>query len=109
LLDFTASGTALALLDPWGAQIDSAEKRLAAAKASGKYNSLTTPIGTLLDDPAARAVLEKHIPDLIGNSQIATARGITLSELGAFLPQRLTSGVLNAIDAELPAIPASGK
>lgn len=109
LLDFTASGTALALHDPWGAQIDSAEKRLAAAKASGKYNSLTTPIGTLLDDPAARAVLEKHIPDVIGNSQIATARGITLSELGAFLPQRLTSGVLNAIDAELPAIPASGK
>jgi hypothetical protein len=46
---------------------------------------------------------------VIGNSQIATARGITLSELGAFLPQRLTSGVLNAIDAELPAIPASGK
>lgn len=109
LLDFTASGRALALRDPWGPEIDSAEKKLAAARASGRYNSLTTLIGTLLDDPAARAVLRKHIPDMIGNSQFAMARGITLSELGAFVPQRLTPAVLEAIDAELPAIPASGK
>jgi para-nitrobenzyl esterase len=109
LLDFTASGTALAQRDPWGAEIDSAEKKLAAAKASGKYNSLTTPIGTLLNDPAARAVLQKHIPDVIGNSQIAMAWGITLSGLQAFMPQRLTPVVLDAIDAELPAIPAAPK
>ena len=109
LLDFTASGTALAQRDPWGAEIDSAEKKLAAAKASGKYNSLTTPIGTLLNDPSARAVLQKHIPDVIGDSRIAMAGGITLSALQAFMPQQLTPVVLDAIDAELAAIPAAPK
>jgi para-nitrobenzyl esterase len=108
LLDFTDAGTAVAMRDPWGAEIDANDKKLAAAKASGRYNSLITPLGTLLDDPAARAVLQKHIPDVIGNNQIAMARGITLSELQSFVPQ-ITPALLDAIDAELPAIPPAAK
>ncbi|MEO6361499.1 MAG: carboxylesterase family protein, partial [Sphingomicrobium sp.] len=79
LLDFTEAATAVAQRDPWGAEIDAAEKKLADAKASGKYNSLITPVGKLLDDPAARAVLQKHIPEVVGSPQIAMAREITLS------------------------------
>jgi para-nitrobenzyl esterase len=89
----------------WRCAID---KKLAEAKASGRYNSLITPLGTLLDDPAARAILQKHIPDVIGNSQIAMARGVTLSELQSFVPQ-LTPSLLDAIDAELPAKPPAAK
>ena len=94
--------------DPWGAEIDANDKKLAAAKASGRYNSLITPLGTLLDDPAARAVLQKHISDVIGSPQIAMARGITLSELQSFVPQ-ITPALLDAINAELPAIPAAAE
>jgi para-nitrobenzyl esterase len=108
LLDFTDTGSAVAMRDPWGAEIDAAEKKLAAARASGRYNSLITPLGTLLDDPAARAVLQKHIPQVIGNSQIGMARGITLAELQSFVPQ-LTQSLLDTIDSELPAIPPVAK
>jgi para-nitrobenzyl esterase len=109
LLDFTGAGTAVAQRDPWGAEIDDGEKKLAAAKASGHYNSLTTPIGELLDDAAARAVLQKHIPAVIGNSQIEMARGLTLEALQTFAPQQLTPAVVQAIDAELAMLPVHSK
>ncbi|MHA6720431.1 carboxylesterase/lipase family protein [Sphingomonas sp. RS6] len=107
IMDFSADGKPVVEKDPWGAEIDSAQKRLAAATASGKYNSLTTPLGTLLDDPAARAVLEKHIPQIIKSEQINMARGITLSALQSYVPQVLTDPMLKTIDAELAALPAS--
>ena len=106
LLDFTDVGTAVALRDPWGAEIDASEKKLAAARASGRYNSLITPIGTLLDDSAARAVLQKYVPGVVSSPQIAMARGVTLAELQAFMPQQLTEDVLSKVDAELPPVPA---
>jgi para-nitrobenzyl esterase len=109
LLDFTGAGTAMAQRDPWGAEIDEREQKLAAAKASGHYNSLTTPIGELLDDAAARAVLQKHIPAVIGNSQIQMARGVTLEALQAFAPQQLTPAAVQAIDAELSTLPVHSK
>jgi hypothetical protein len=62
-------------------------RRLAAAKASGHYNSLTTPIGTLLDNPAAKAVLERHIPDVIHSDKINMARGVTLDSLKFYMRQ----------------------
>ena len=105
LLDFTDSGTAVAQRDPWGAEIGEREHKLAAAKASGHYNSMTTPIGALLDDAAARAVLQKHIPAVIGNSQIAMARGVPLEALQPFAPNQLTPAVMQAIDAELSMLP----
>jgi para-nitrobenzyl esterase len=109
LLDFTDTGTAMAQRDPWGAEIDEREQKLAAATASGHYNSLTTPIGELLDDAAARAVLQKHIPAVIGNSQIEMARGLTLEALQTFAPQQLTPAVVQAIDAELSMLPVHSK
>lgn len=106
IMDFAAAGTPMVGKDPWGAEIDEGRKRLAAATASGKYNSLTTPLGTLLDDPAARAVLEKHIPQVIKNEQINMARGITLTALQAYLPQLLTDALLKTIDGELASLPS---
>jgi para-nitrobenzyl esterase len=108
LLDFTDTGTAVAQRDPWGAEIDEVEQKLAAARASGRYNSLTTPIGEMLDDAAARAVLQKHIPTVVGSSQIAMARGATLAALQQFVPRELTPAVMQAIDAELSMLPVAG-
>ncbi|MEO6361562.1 MAG: carboxylesterase, partial [Sphingomicrobium sp.] len=68
--------------------------------------SLITPVGKLLDDPAARAVLQKHIPEVVGSPQIAMAREITLSALQSFVPQQLTPAVMQIIDAELSGIPS---
>lgn len=109
LMDFTETGGAVAQKDPWGADIDQGQQRLAAAMASGHYNSLTTPLGTMLDDPAARAVLERHIPELIHNERVAMARGVTLAALQSYMPQQLSDAVLKVIDTELAALPKVSK
>lgn len=106
LMDFTDQGQAVAQKDPWGAEIDEGQKRLAAATASGRYNSLTTTVGTLLDDPAAKAVLARHIPQVIASEQINMARGVTLTALQSYMPQVLTDAMLKTIDGELAALPA---
>lgn len=106
LMDFTHQGEAVAQKDPWGAEIDAGEKRLAAATASNRYNSLTTTMGTLLDDPAAKAVLARHIPQVIASDQIDMARGVTLAALQSYMPQLLTDAMLKTIDGDLATLPA---
>lgn len=105
LMDFSAAGKAEPGKDPWGADIDQEVRRLTAAKASGHYNSLITPIGTLLDNPAAKAVLERHIPDVIHSDKINMARGVTLDALKSYMPQMLTDKTLQEIDADLATLP----
>jgi para-nitrobenzyl esterase len=104
LIDFTESAKAVAQKDPLGAEIDEAQAKIAAARASGHYSSLITPLGTMLDDPAARAVLEQEIPDVVNSDKIGMARGQTLVALQPYLPQ-LTDAKLRAIDAELAKLP----
>ncbi len=105
LMDFSAGGVATPQKDPWGEEIDKGAARLAAAQASGHYNSLTTELGTLLDDPAARAVLERHIAEVVRSPQIKMGRGLTLTALQSYLPQQLTDATLQQIDTELAALP----
>ncbi|AJP74244.1 carboxylesterase/lipase family protein [Sphingomonas hengshuiensis] len=105
LMDFSAQGTPVVGRDPWGAEIDEGQKRLAAATASGRYNSLTTPLGTMLDDPAAKAVLQRHIPQVIASERIAMARGVTLTALQSYMPQLLTDALLKTIDGDLASVP----
>jgi para-nitrobenzyl esterase len=109
LMDFSVAGKAMPGKDPWGADIDQGERRLAAARASGHYNSLLTPLGTLLDDPAARAVLERHIPGVIHSEQIVMARGVTLEALQSYMPQLVTDSIIKQIDSELAALPKPQK
>ena len=105
LADFAADGKVVVARDPWGAEIDRLSERLAAAKASGRYTTLTTPIGALLDDPAARAVLERHVPDFLKSPQLGMARGTTLYGLQTYLPDQFADPVLATIDRDLATVP----
>ena len=58
----------------------------------------------MLDDPAAKAVLERQIPDVIKSEQIGMARGVTLEALQSYIPS-LTDAKLKAIDADLAKVP----
>lgn len=79
----------------------------APALAQGApMSSGTTDIGTLLDNPAARAVLQKHLPALVANPQFAQARGLTLKAVQAYAPAALPESKLAAIDADLAKLPA---
>jgi hypothetical protein len=80
---------------------------VAAIDAAPTYSTEFTDIGTLLDNAATRAVLEKHLPDFVGNPQIEMARAMTLRQIQSFAPDIITDEVLANIDADLAAIPAA--
>jgi acetyl esterase/lipase len=73
---------------------------------SAKYSTAETKIGTLLDDPATKVILERVIPGLTTSRQIGMARGMTLKALQQYAPDTFTATRLAEIDAELVQLPA---
>jgi hypothetical protein len=73
---------------------------------SGHYTTSGTPIGVILDDPAAKAVLNKYAPQIANGAHISMARGVTLASLQQFAPDVLNDQVLAHIDAGLAKLPA---
>lgn len=72
----------------------------ASATAAAKYTTEETPIGTLLDDPEAKAIVEKHIPGFTTNDQVDMARAMTLKQVQQYAPDDVTDEKLAAIDAD---------
>ena len=66
--------------------------------------TLDTTIGTLLDDPQAKAVLDKQMPGISSNPMIAMAKGMSLNMILS-MPQAAQLGItkekVNAILAEI--------
>jgi hypothetical protein len=79
--------------------------RAEPALDASSYSSAGTQIGTLLDDPAARAILQKYLPDVVSSQRMDTVRPMTLKVLQEHAGGRVTDAVLAKIDAELAALP----
>lgn len=75
------------------------------AAAGAAMTTSQTDLGTLLDNPAAKAVLQKYISQLISNPQIEMARSMTLKQLQGFAGDALSDATLANIDADLSKIP----
>ena len=75
-----------------------------SATAAPKYSTSETEIGTLLDDPIAKAILEKNIPGFTTNDQVDMARAMTLKQVQQYAPDAMTDEVLAKIDAEFAAL-----
>jgi para-nitrobenzyl esterase len=86
-----------------------AQQASAPPAAGAPYSTATTTIGTLLDDPAAKAILFKYIPELATSQQIDQARGMTLKETQQFAPDKVSDQTLANIDAELARLPPPPK
>jgi hypothetical protein len=78
---------------------------IAQAQATAGLSVETTDLGTLLDNPAAKAVLAKHIPTLVANEQISMARALTLKQLQAYAGDIVTDEKLALIQADLDKLP----
>lgn len=78
---------------------------LAETPAAAPLSVETTDLGTLMDNPAAKAVLTKHIPLIINNDQIAAARSLTLRQLQQFTGDALPNETLTAIQSDLDKLP----
>jgi len=94
--------TAALLLSPSLACAQDAPKTAGA----GHYSTAATPIGDLLDDPAAKAVLAQDAPAVAGSDQLDMARGMTLRDIQQYAPEVLTDAVLAKLDADLAKLPA---
>ncbi|MCI0521578.1 MAG: hypothetical protein L0Z70_15145 [Chloroflexi bacterium] len=57
--------------------------------------TLDTTLGALLDDPRAKAVLDKHLPGVSGNPMVAMVKGMTLNALLS-MPQAAQFGLTKA-------------
>jgi hypothetical protein len=78
-----------------------------AAEAKPVYSTTETTIGVLLEDPAAKAILDKHIPGMTDNPSISMAAGMTLKALQGFTGDKITDEMLAAVDAEFKAMQAA--
>lgn len=77
----------------------------AIAADAAPYTTAETPIGTLLDDPAAKAVIDKHIPGFSGNPQVAMARAMTFQQIQSLAPDQISAESITKIDADLAKLP----
>ncbi|HEX7821715.1 MAG TPA: hypothetical protein VF463_13985 [Sphingobium sp.] len=76
----------------------------AAAKATG-YTVADTDIGTLLDDPASKAIIDKYVPGFSANPQIDMARSMTLKMVQQYSSDTLTDPALANIQNDLNKLP----
>jgi para-nitrobenzyl esterase len=81
-----------------------------AAKSKAKvYSSTTSTMETLLKDPAAKAVLEKYVPELIKSDHLEQMSAMTLKDVqqavGQYAPDLLSDKKLVLIDEDLAKLP----
>lgn len=104
----TALSATMALAQP-AAPAPAPEGR-AAAPANARYSTASSQLLTLLANPAAKAVLVKHIPQLVEKEDVVErAGGMTLKEIQDatknYAPDMLSDKVLAEIDTDLALIP----
>ncbi|HWQ15760.1 MAG TPA: glycoside hydrolase family 3 C-terminal domain-containing protein [Roseiflexaceae bacterium] len=70
--------------------------------------SVDSPVRVLLEDEAARAVLERHLPGFVASAGMAVTMGMTLAEVASFSPQQVPPAALAAVAADLAALAGEG-
>jgi hypothetical protein len=81
----------------------------APAPKPAHYSVSETPVGTLLDNPAAVAILKRLIPTVYANVQFQSAgRSLTLKAIQQYEPDALSDENLAKIQAEFDKLPAKG-
>jgi len=75
-----------------------------AAAKKPVYSNAETTLGILLEEPAAKAIIERHVPGLTDNPSISTAAGMTLKALQAVAGNKLTDKMLIAVGSDSKAL-----
>jgi len=101
----TAATPAPAASVPAAASAPAAANTSKPANAGAKFSTAATEIGALLDDPVAKAIVEKNIPGFTTNEQVDMARGMTLKAVQQYAPGDVTDARLAAIDEAFAKLP----
>ncbi len=76
----------------------------AALADEPKFSVEKTTIGELVKNEATKAILEKHIPDLVANPQLEQGYEMTFPDIVQYVPDVLTPEKLKAINEDLAKI-----
>ncbi len=71
------------------------------------HPTIESSIEALINDPATKAVMDKHLPGLAEHSAYGQFKGMTLRQVAPFSEGKITDAVIAAIDADLKALPAA--
>lgn len=73
-------------------------------RSGSAYTAGGSTIGSLLDDPAARKIVDRYVPGFSARPQIGLARSMTLKQLQFYSPD-ITDARLASIDQDLAKLP----
>jgi para-nitrobenzyl esterase len=76
----------------------------AAFAQEAKYSTAKQTIGELVKNEKTKAVLVKHIPDLVANPQLEQGYEMKFADIVQYVPDQLTEEKLKAIDADLAKV-----
>jgi hypothetical protein len=79
----------------------------ATPASTQRWSVQTTPIADLLANPAAKAVIERHLPGFSAHPAIAYVGGMTLKGVQPHTGGLITDEHLAGIERDLAALPAS--
>lgn len=77
-----------------------------AAPAATARPTIASPIKDLLNNPETAAVMEKHLPGVGAHPMRPQFEGMTLIEVMPVSGGVITQAIIDAIDADLKALPA---
>ncbi|MEN3745934.1 hypothetical protein TPR58_02055 [Sphingomonas sp. HF-S3] len=84
--------------------VASAQTAPPSVPAAASKFSIDTPIQDLYADPAAKAVMDKHLPGLTTIPQYEMIKAISLRQLQPYSDGKLTDALLAAVEADLVKI-----
>ena len=76
----------------------------ALAEEGAKYSIEKQTIGELVKNETTKAVLVKHIPELVANPQLEMGYDMKFADIVSYVPDQLTPEVLKAIDEDLAKV-----
>ena len=74
------------------------------APVAGARLTIETPIETIVADPKGKAVLDADLPTLATNPSYEMFKGMSLHQLQAYAPDKLTDALLGKVGTDLAAI-----
>lgn len=78
----------------------------AAPAAARGWSVETSTVAQLMANPAAKAVVDRHLPGFSAHPMIGQAGPMTLRQIAGFTQGQITDAHLTAIQTELAALPA---
>lgn len=96
----------LTLLTATPAMAQSAGTTTPAAAPTASGFSADTPLEVVVADPAAKAVLDKTLPNISKHPAFDQFKAMSLKQLQPYASDRISEEAVAKVDADLKALPA---